>query len=233
MYSVRKFPYSSPQAGTQAPQQTNQNSTAHLPQQPNYQQQYGGAPTLPPLDLSVLGSTTGAPNAPQIPDYLGQMGQQFNNFQPMDLGANLSNLGNQFAGYQKMYDQIGPQIPVEDVISPQMQSQMLNSAIGANRAQRDTGMRDATQNFGARGFTSESPALQATSNRLGLNEALANTQARTDIPMQTARQNADYRLQAMQANMGQRNQDLQNFIGLENAKTGRISPLLSALVNLV
>lgn len=182
----------------------------------------------------AIGNTggTGEPLFPNVPDYLGQMGGLNNNFQPFDFG-NSPDLSNMFGHYQKMYDQIGPQIPVNDVVSGQQQQQMLNSAIGANAAQRQTGMRDAMNNLGGRGFSSESPALQATSNRLGLNEALANTQARVDIPMQAARQNADYRLQAMQANMGQRNQDLQNFVGLENAQTNRISPLLSALVGLV
>lgn len=169
---------------------------------------------------------------PDIPDYLGQAGDLFNNFQPNDIG-NTPDFSNMFSHYQDMYNNIGPQIPVNDVVSGQQQNQMLNSAIGANAAQRQTGMRDARRDMGARGFTSESPAMQATSNRLGLNEALANTQARVDIPIQAAQQNAQHRLQAMQANQGQRAQDIQNFIGLENAQTNRISPLLSALVGLV
>lgn len=185
-------------------------------------------------NVGLLGDTsgTGDPLMPQVPNYLGQAGAQFNNFQPIGLG-NTPDFSGMFDHYAPMYNQIGPQIPVNDVISGQQQNQLLNSAIGANRAQRQSSMRDAIENFGSRGFSSDSPALQATSNRLGLNEALANTQARTDIPIQTARQNADYRLAAMQANLGQRNQDIQNFIGLENAQTGRISPLLSALVGLV
>lgn len=169
---------------------------------------------------------------PEIPDYLGQAADRFNNFQAVGLG-NTPDFSNMFGHYAEMYGKIGPQIPVNDLISGQQQNQMLNSAIGANANQRQSALRDAQANMGARGFTNESPALQATSNRLGLNEALANTQARVDIPIQTAQANAAHRLQSMQANMAQRGQDIQNFIGLENAQTNRISPLLSSLVGLV
>jgi hypothetical protein len=171
---------------------------------------------------------------PDIPDYLGQAAGRFNNFQPTSLGET-PDFSNMFGHYQSMYDQIGkgPQISMNDPISGQMQNQMLNSAIGGNANQRQSAMQDAVTRMGSRGFTSESPALQATNNRLGLNEALANTQARVDIPMRAARENADYRLGASQANLGQRNADFQNFATLENAQTNRLSPLLQSLVGLV
>lgn len=193
-----------------------------------------GPGSAPNTDAIANTQGTGEPLMPDIPDYLGQAANTFNNFQPVGLG-NTPDFSNMFGHYGPMYQRAmnGPQIPVNDLISGQQRDQMLNSAIGANANQRQSSMRDAQANLGSRGFTNESPALQATSNRLGLNEALANTQARVDIPLQTARMNADHRLQSMQANLGQRNADVQNFTALENAQTGRISPLLSALVGLV
>jgi hypothetical protein len=224
------------------------NPLANIPMNASQQQFYANAQgTAPPPanpqqaainnvpNANAIGTVngTGEPLFPNVPDYLGQAGAKFNNFQPTNLGQ--ADLSNAFSGFDAFQSQLGqgPQIRVDDIISGQQQNQMLNSAIGANSAQRQTAERDAMSSLGGRGFTSESPALQATKNRLGLNEALANTQARVDIPMQANRQNADYRLQATQANLGQRNADVQNFVGMENAKTGRISPLLSALVGLV
>lgn len=193
-------------------------------------------PSIP--NMGAIGNIngTGEPLMPQgLPDYIGQAGNLFNNFQPYNLG-NTPDLSGAMSGFDSLRQraaQPGPQIPVGDVITGQQQNQMLNSAIGANANQRQSAMRDAMQNFGSRGFTSESPALQGTSNRLGLNEALANTQARVDIPMRAAQTNAAHRLQAMQANQAQRSSDIQNMLGVENAATGRISPLLSSLVAMV
>lgn len=188
-------------------------------------------------NINLLGNTggTGEPLMPQgLPDYIGQAGDLFNNYQPYDIGQT-PNLGGAFDSFQMGQDRLfnSPQVPLNPLITGQQQNQMLNSAIGANAAQRATGVRDATRSLGGRGFTSESPALQATKNRLGLNEALANTQARVDIPMQVSRQNAEHQFRQLGENRANRQADWQNYLGLENARTGRIGPLMSALVGLV
>lgn len=106
------------------------------------------------------------------------------------------------------------------VISPYQQQQMINQAIGGNATQYETGRQQAVDQLSANGFSAESPALQAVNNRLGLNQAIANTQARTQIPIDVARTNAEYGLGAANAYNQNLNALLGGAIGYQNAQTG-------------
>lgn len=187
-------------------------------------------------NMQAIGNVggTGEPLMPQIPDYLSQVGQKFNDFQPLNLG-NTPDFSNIFSGIDAFQQKMGSPTPIStgDVISPQQLDQMMNSGLGSNINQEQSALRDAVTQMGNRGFTSESPALQATANRLGLNRAIADTQLRVDLPLRVARENADHRLQAEALNQNQRSQEFQNFTALEDARTGRLSPLLGALIGLV
>lgn len=126
-----------------------------------------------------------------------------------------------------------PQIPVTPFLSDQQGNQLLNQALGANASQHAGAIQRGRESLASRGFSSNSPALQSISAQADMNRALADTAARTNIPISVARQNADYMLQAMGENARQRGLDISTYTALQNAQTGLLSPLLSALVGVI
>ena len=134
---------------------------------------------------------------------------------------------------QNAYSQAASnQISTGPVISDQQQNQMLNSALGANAQSANQAMRNAQTSFGSRGWSPSSPALRSYQNRIGMNQMLADTQARMQIPMQAAKTNADYSLQAQQGNLAAGNQRLGALSGYYSSQSNMLSPILSALVSM-
>jgi hypothetical protein len=109
-----------------------------------------------------------------------------------------------------------------NLISGQQQDQMLNNAFAGNAQTAATQMRNAQSGFGGRGWSPTSPALRSFGNRVAYNQMGADTQARTQIPLQVAQTNGNYGLQAGQLGVSQ-----------YNARTGAIAPLLGSLASLV
>lgn len=124
------------------------------------------------------------------------------------------------------------QIGMGPVISGQQQNQMLNSALAGNAQSAAGAMQNAQTSFGSRGWAPTSPALRSYQNRIGMNQMLADTQARTQIPMQAAQTNANYALQAQQGNLAAQNQRLGALSSYYNSQSNMMSPILSALVSM-
>lgn len=124
------------------------------------------------------------------------------------------------------------QISTGPLVSDRQQSQMLNSALAGNAQAAAQATRNAQTSFGARGWSPSSPALRSYQNRIGMNQMLADTQARTQIPLQAAKTNADYSLQAQQGNLAAQNQRLGALSGFYNSQSNMLSPILSALVSM-
>lgn len=112
------------------------------------------------------------------------------------------------------------QISVDPFLSPQQIQSMVNNATGQNAATAGGQINDAQQAMAGRGFSGGAGA-NAAAGRIGLNQMMADTAAQRDIPIQAARENADYQLQAQNALTAARGQDTNAYNAFQSAMQGQ------------
>lgn len=126
---------------------------------------------------------------------------------------------------------VAPAVGMGDVITPQMQSQMLNNTYAQTAAQYAATQNQANRAFANRGLNPRGPGAQYNQvlNQAGQNQANQNTQAAYQIPMNAAKTNADYRIGAAGANTANQN-SFWNAYGAQQAnKTNQMGSMLNAL----
>lgn len=131
-------------------------------------------------------------------------------------------------------------IGVAPILGTQAQEQLINQATNANIRDSQSAQRDAMERMGARGFGTNSPLLEAFNQRNDLNTLMANTQARTNVPIDVARMNAEHMLNAQVANnqalLGQsqaRSAYANSLASIARARTDTFSPILQAFMQLM
>ena len=176
-----------------------------------------------------MGMGTMGGGDPMNPNYLSELlgGGEGAGILPMLIGddeeeTSLPSLGGSgipVGGYRRY----GP------VLGDQQIQQLINQATGANARQHGTTMRDALQNFGGRGMAGSSPAMRGVGARADLARAMADTSARTQIPIDAARLNVESAIQGDVAGARQREADIRQYLAPHQARQGYLSPLLGAL----
>jgi len=173
------------------------------------------------------GSGSGGSGGFEWPDFEDIFGDLFPNGTPTIPGGGTGG-GTGGAG-GGLTNVMTPQIPLDPIFTPDMIRQMTNRAVGGNETTYATEMENARRGFGNSGFSTNSPALRDVGNRLDLNRQIANTQARTQVPIQAAQANASHILQSLAENAKQRGLDISVYTALVNAQNGMLSPLFGLL----
>jgi hypothetical protein len=122
-------------------------------------------------------------------------------------------------------------MPTGPLVNAQQQQQMLNSALAGNAASASQQRNAAQGNMASRGWAPSSPALGRQNNLIDFQQMNANTQARTQIPLQIAQANGQYGIQSAQAAQQAQNQYLGALSGYYGAQSGFLSPILGALAS--
>lgn len=178
------------------------------------------------------GGTGGTDGGFEWPDFEDLFPDGFPDiFGPPGSGGTGGNTGG--GGGGGLTNVLQQQIPLDPIFTDDMINQMMNQAIGANETQYATDMENARQQFGSSGFSTSSPALRGMEGRFDLNRALANTQARSSIPMQAAQANASHQISVLSELARQRGLDISTYTALVNAQNGLLSPLLGMFTGLI
>ena len=209
------------------------NAGYQQPQFGGYQQpQYGGEPPQGGFPQDEFGGPMEGYD-PMNPDFLSELfggggDGGGGGILPLLTGGDddsptLPSLGGSGISTSDGYGRYGP------VLNDQQVQQMINRATSANAQQHGTTMRDALQNFGGRGMAGSSPAMRGVGSRADLTRAMADTAARTQIPIDASRLNVEAAIQGDMASAQQRGMDIRQYLAPHQAQQGYLSPLLGAL----
>ncbi len=228
-----------------APPPAQPQQQAPKPPAPAPQQQSQPAPQAQPYSAPMPAQ----PNMPQAGPQAGGAGLsvqtgpgQFQPFgQPNAKGVIQSppqaqstpGVGQQVSG-TGFLSPFGPQptINATSVYTPQQQQQLVNQAVNQNARTAAGANQQAAMNFGGAGFAAAgSPAMAAIQNQNAAQQMMANTQAMTNIPLQTGAANAQQLLAGQNAQQNQYNQGIQNWLGNQGQQLGFLGGLMGSILN--
>lgn len=124
-----------------------------------------------------------------------------------------------------------PMINAGPVYNQEQQQQLINQAIGQNAMQQGTANQQAINHLNAGGFAGAgSPKAMALQNQNAAARMMADTQARTSIPLQIADKNAQHMLEAQRAQEQQyANRQNERLTG-QGQQFGFMSNLMNSLL---
>lgn len=122
-----------------------------------------------------------------------------------------------------------------DVVTPQMQNQMVNQALSQNARNYASQAGQAQSQLAGRGWNPRGPGMQYHNQiqNAQYNKSVADNQAYTQVPMQAAKMNADYRLGAAQTNTAQNAAFWNAYSQQQGNRNNQLGTLLGALTGLV
>lgn len=172
-------------------------------------------------------TTPQAPTPQPYPTGTSAIGSPTSNMNT-GIGATTNNPPS-LGGGSNPFLQLIQGMPRGPLVNAQQQQQMLNSALAGNAASASQQRNAAQGSMASRGWSPSSPALGRQNNLIDYQRMNADTQARTQIPLQVAQANGQYGLQSAQAAQQAQNQYLGALSGYYGAQSGFLSPILSAL----
>lgn len=128
-----------------------------------------------------------------------------------------------------------PAVQSGDVITQQMQNQMINQAQSQNAKNYAGATAQAQSQLAGRGWNPRGPGMQYNNQmqNAAYNKSVADTQAYYQVPMQAAQANAQYKLGAAGANTANNSAYWNAYTQQQGQKNNQLGTLLGALTGLV
>lgn len=152
-------------------------------------------------------------------------GQGAQGLPPSPITYDTSQMQNQLTTFPN----IAQTLPLSPTINPLQERQLINQAVSANEADYGRAILDAREGLGNRGWSPNSPAISDFIGRADLNRAMANTQARTNIPIDIAKMNRENLIAQLQANTGAAGVNVGAYSAQNRARTDYLDALMRLL----
>jgi hypothetical protein len=126
-----------------------------------------------------------------------------------------------------------PQLPSSTVYSPQMQQEMINSAIGQSQGQSATNIANMQQQLAGKGFAANSPLAQALAGQQQAAAMAQGAQIQSQIPQQVAQANAQQGLAVGGLANQLYGQQISQYLGQLQNQTSQQNAMLAALAGMI
>lgn len=180
----------------------------------------------------------GAPAATPQPPQGNALGSMLGGYAGGDMSGMGGSSGVSGGGMSSGYGGLPtpPQaVSQTDVVTQPMQNQMVNQALSQNARNYASQVGNAQRQMAGRGWNPRGPGMQYHNQiqNAQYNKSVADMQARTQVPMQAAQTNAQYRLGAAGANTANRSSYWNAYSQQQGNRSSQLATLLNALTGLV
>lgn len=126
-----------------------------------------------------------------------------------------------------------PRIDTGPLYTPAEEEAKVNQALGQNAQAEASANRASAESLGGRGFTGSSPQQAAITARNAVGRSIADTRARTDIPLQLRQPSRAHQLQAQGLAEQQFSNRQQEELARQRNQLALINPLIQSLVGFI